>query len=144
VTTTLHQPCTRFDLCEVVERATSGQMGMMMGQMAAGHSFALRGGFGVAVACGGYVEVEAGIWQAWFCVNRQTGPRAMLAIIRAIALTLEAGDYPLVNIEVETAFGRRIAKALGFERVTTGTSTPEVWSWQLLQQCSKSRKMVRP
>lgn len=144
MTHSLHQPCTRFDLCEVIERATSSQMGMMMGQMAAGPSFVLRDGFGVAVACGGFVEVKVGEWQAWFAINRETGPKAMLAVIRAIALTIGAGAYPCLKIEVETPFGRRIAKALGFERVEPCNANPEVWQCLKRSQCSKNQKMAPP
>ena len=140
----LHQPCTRFDLCEVIERATSAQMGMLMGQMAAGPSFALRDGFGVAVACGGYVEVAVGEWQAWFAVNREAGTRAMLAVLRAIALTLDEGAYPCVRIEVETPMGRRIAKALGFERLAPCNANPEVWQCLKRSQCSRNPKTTRP
>jgi hypothetical protein len=136
MTYTLH-PCTRFDLCEVIERATPAQMGMLMGQIAAGNSFALRDGFGVAVACGGLVEVEAGIWQAWFCVNRETGPRAIVAVMRAIALTLEVGDYSVVQIEVGTPMGGRIAKALGFKRSDHGDSSMEIWTCKRLPAFSK-------
>jgi hypothetical protein len=127
MTGTMHQPCTRFDMAEVIERATSDQMGMLMGQVAAGPSFAFRDAHGVAVACGGYVPVNDLLWQAWFCVNSETAPRVMVGLIRAIALTLRAAPYPAIQTEVGTPFGARIAKALGFERGTTHNASPEVW-----------------
>jgi hypothetical protein len=127
MTGTMHQPCTRFDMAEVIERATALQMGMLMGQVAAGPSFAYRDGQGVAVACGGFVPVAEDLWEAWFCVNPETGPRAMVGLLRAIALTLRQAPYPAIQTEVGTPFGARIAKALGFEAATTGNTSPEVW-----------------
>jgi hypothetical protein len=115
VTFRLISPCTTFDLAEVVARVTPAQMGMYRGQLAAGLSFALRDGFGVAVACGGYVaSVDPGTGLAWFAVNPERGPKLMRPILRAIALTLQRQPYPCVVIATETPAGQRMALALGF------------------------------
>ena len=108
------EPCTIADLCEIILRATPEQMAMYRAQLAAGRSFAVRNGLGEAVCGGGYVPLANGTIEAWLVVNPETGPKAMLAVVRAIALTLRQTGYLRVQARAGTEAGKRILLAAGF------------------------------
>lgn len=109
-------------------------MGMLRGQLAAGSSFVLRDGAGLALCCGGFVPVEQGVAAVWFLVHPQRGTKAMGAVLDAarqsIALTMASGDYSCLRMEVETRAGARIAKMLGAKRAELSTTEQEIWLWQ--------------
>ena len=119
----LVSPATTIDLAEACGLQMPMNWAMIRASMQAGASFALRDGQGVAVACGAIVMLKGRCW-ACFVVHPERGPRAMLAIMRAIALTFRQSPYPSISVEVATPAGGRMAKALGF------THTSErIWTW---------------
>lgn len=113
--------------------ATPSQLSMYRAQIAVGNCFALRDGFGVAVVCGGFVQVDEqqpNVAQAWFIVNQHRAKSIMADVISGIALTMRQQPYAGLSVEIGTRAGRIIARRLGF-KFQSENSMHEVWTWTM-------------
>jgi len=127
---TLAAPCTRVDLAEIYGEVDATLWTLACHQLRMGPSYAVRGGDGRALFVGGFIPT-GDCWECWF----HAAPAAaahMLALRRLARLTLldlpHCDPRPVETI-VRTPAGARIARMLGFCRVTVGDGL-ELWRWR--------------
>ncbi|RUW39140.1 hypothetical protein EN739_31615 [Mesorhizobium sp. M2A.F.Ca.ET.017.03.2.1] len=121
---TVTSPATLFEMAELSGASSRLMWAVAREMWAKGSTFAIRDGDEL-VGLAGIYPMTPDCGEAWFNI-RPTAARHMLAICRAIKLTLRSSGYREIVAVVGTDAGRRIAAAAGltfFEATEMG----EVW-----------------
>lgn len=132
-------PATIFDMAEL-SGAISRPMWTVAREMwANGSTFALRDGDRLIGLAGFYpIEGAPDAAEAWFNFTPAAAAH-MLAICRAIRLTIRASGYREIVAVCTSEAGKRIAASAGmtfFEKTDLG----EVWSWHLCSAATTPQK----
>jgi hypothetical protein len=122
----IQRPASIFDMAEHGGGRTALQWAVLKEMHQNGDSwFVSREG--VPVGLFGIYPLGDGIGEAWFNVA-EGAAKSMLALVRAIRLTLPATDYREIVTICTTVEGARVAKAIGFQR-SGACDIGEIWTW---------------
>jgi hypothetical protein len=121
-------PATLLDMADLAEAvgATRSQWGFIRETWQIGPSWALRAG-GQLVGVAGLAPIGPGQAEAWFHF-RPAAAGVMLAVVRAIRLTMDASPYRAIVTFCTSEPGKRIARAAGFH-FAEHSEFGEVWAY---------------
>lgn len=132
-------PATIFDMAELAGAVSRPMWAVAREMWANGSTFAVRDGEQLIGLAGFYpIDGAPGAAEAWFNFT-PAAARHMLAICRAIKLTIRASGYREIVAVCTSEAGKRIATAAGmtfFEKTDLG----EVWSCRTCSAATMPRK----
>ena len=119
-------PADLLDLADLGGAMTRVQWGILRHMWASGPTWALSADGRRLAVCGLYPVDDAG-YEAWFNFSADARPH-LLAIARAVRLTLSAAHYGEIVACCRSKAGVRFARAAGFSFQAPVAARPE-WEW---------------
>lgn len=129
-------PATIFDLAAIAGYVSALEWRILREMFWTGETFAVHARGGLIVVGNLYPLDKPGILaEATFAAVAEDNPTRglasarphMLAVARAIRLTLAASSYAAILTETRTDAGRRLARAAGFHRTGLPGASGEKW-----------------